>query len=77
MNKAIDDCRAIMAREHEAWYREKTKDKVRFFPFGSDWAEAAETMTPEEREYYQEHISKSQTIKRLIADILAKVRVDK
>lgn len=73
MYKISDECRVRQAKEHEAWYKKKAKDKkkVRFFPFGTDWAEAVEEMTPEERKFYKVHIEKSHRIKRLLADILA------
>lgn len=68
-----DKCRARQAKEHEAWYREEAKDKkkVRFFPYGTDWAGAAEKMTAVERKFYKVHIEKSRWIKKLLADILA------
>jgi hypothetical protein len=74
MNKALEEYLAKLAREHEAWFEENAKDKanVRFFPYGTGWAEAADEMTIEEREFYKVHIEKSRWIDGLITDILAK-----
>ena len=75
MNKASGEYRALLARKHKAWYATNVKDKskIRYFPFETDWAEAAETMTAAEQKFYKVHIEKSLWIKGLIDDILAKM----
>lgn len=68
MKRTLREKRAKWAQVHRDWYRKNAKGKsnVRFFPFGTDWAATAESMTVAEREFYKVHIGKSRKIKILI-----------